>query len=113
MSKTLSQASDIVAVIEGGDLNHDLSEEIRKVLAELQDLAPSGGKGKVKGSVSLKIDFIMSGRSVEVDTSFSSKVPKRPRSTSVYFVTPDATLSTDHPSQAAMEFGPREVRDAG
>ncbi len=113
MGKPLSQASDIVAVLEGGDLNSDLSTEICKVLSELQDLAPANGKGKIKGSVSLKIDFIVSGKTVEVETNFTSKVPKRPLSTSVYFVTPDAKLSTDHPQQEAMEFGPREARHAG
>ncbi len=114
MPKTLDRASDIVAVLEDGDLNHDLSTEIHKVLSELQDLAPANGKGKVKGSVTLKINFAVSGKSVELDTEFTSKIPKRPRSTSVYFVTPDAKLSTDHPQQERLSFeGPREVRTAG
>jgi len=113
MAKPLSQASDIVAVVEDGELNHDLSAEIQKVLSELQDLAPASGKGKVRGSVTLKIDFTVSGKTVEVDTTFASKVPKRPRSTSIYFVTPDAKLSTEHPQQESMQFGPREARDAG
>ncbi len=114
MSKPLSQASDIVAVLEDGDLNNDLSAEIQKVLTELQDLAPTGGKGKVKGSLTLKIDFSVSGKSVEIESSFASKLPKRPRATSTLFVTPDAKLSMDHPSQERMNFdGPREVRTTG
>lgn len=112
MSKTLERASDMVAVLEGGDLNHDLSNEIQKALAELQDLAPANGKGKVKGSVTLKIDFTVSGKTVEVDTNFTSKLPKRPRASSTYFITPDAKLSTDHPQQQQLFDGPREVRAA-
>ena len=110
MAKPLSQASDIVAVLEDGDLNNDLSAEIQKVLAELQDLAPANGRGKVKGSLTLKIDFMVSGKSVEIESSFASKLPKRPRASSTYFVTPDAKLSVDHPQQRNMEFGPQEVK---
>ena len=114
MPKTLERASDIVAVLEDGDLNQDLSAELHKVLTELQDLAPTGGKGKVKGSVTLKIDFAVSGKTVEIDTTFTSKVPRRPRASSHYFITPDAKLSTDHPSQERINFeGPREVRTNG
>lgn len=112
MPRTLSQASDLIAVLEDGDLNADLSSEMHKVLSELQDLAPAGGKGKVKGSVTLKIDFAVSGKTVELDTTFTSKVPKRPRASSHYFITPDAQLSTDHPQQERLFEGPREVRNA-
>ena len=108
--KRLKQASEIIGVIERGDLNHDLTNEIEKVLKALQEQAPP--KGKIKGSVSLKLGFTVSANSVELDSVIDSKVPKRPRQTSLYFLTQDAELSTEHPQQEAMEFSePRVVRN--
>lgn len=107
--KRITQASDIVALVERGDLNHDLSNEISKTLTELRDQAPP--KGKVKGSVTLKLNFSVDGNSVEIEAAIDSKVPKRPRGNSVYFLTQDGALSTEHPQQDNFNFdGPREVR---
>lgn len=109
MSK-IRQASDIIAMVERGDLNADLSAEISRVLKKLQDLAPP--KGKVKGRVSLTMSFTVEGRTVEIDAAIDSKTPKATRGRSFYFLTPDAELSTEHPQQDDMFSGPREVRSA-
>ncbi len=113
MAKPISQATDIIGIIEGGEVNQDLSLEICRVLEQLQDMADPSGKRKVKGSVSVTLNFEVSGKSVEIVAAIASKTPKRARGTSFYFLTPDAKLSTDHPQQQSMEFGVREVRDAG
>lgn len=109
--KKIRQATDIIGVLERGDLNADLTAEITKVLAALQEAAPPKGK-TVKGEVSLKLKFAMEGSSVRVESEFSSKTPKRPRGADFYFVTEDAALSTEHPKQTNMFDGPREVHAA-
>ena len=108
--KTLGQANEIIGKIERGDLNADLTAEIKAVLTRLQDLAPP--KGKVKGRVSLTLNFTVEGKSVEIDSAIDSKTPKAQRSRSLFFLTPDGDLSTEHPQQTDMFPGPREVRRA-
>jgi len=109
--KKIKQATDIIGVIERGDLNADLTGEIESVLKTLQDLAPP--KGKVKGSVRLDLNFSVEGTSVEIEASIASKVPKRQRGRSFYFLTQDGAISTEHPQQTEMFAGPREVSGSG
>lgn len=109
--KKIRQATDIIAILERGDLNADLTAEITKVLEALQEAAPPKGKA-VKGEVTLKLKFAVEGASVEVESEIASKTPKRPRGRDFYFVTEDAALSTEHPRQSNMFDGPREVQAA-
>lgn len=104
--KDLSQASDILAVVEHGDLNADLSAEIGKVLSALQDLCPP--KGKVTGTVSVTMRLTVEGNTVSIEPSIDSKVPKKPRGSSMYFIK-DGKLSVEHPQQESLRFGIREV----
>ena len=110
MAKPIGQATEILAILEDGTLNADVSREIQRTLEALQDVADPSGKRKVKGSVTLKITFAVSGRQVEIEADIASKTPKASRSSTFMFITPDHKLSTDHPSQQQLEFGPREVR---
>ena len=106
--KKITQATDIIALIEQGDLNADFTAEIRKVLQTLQEMAPPKGKA-IKGEVSLKIKFAVEGVKVEIESEIASKVPKRPRGRDFLFITDDAALSVEHPSQHDMFGGPRAV----
>jgi len=107
--KTIKQASEIFALIERGDFNHDLSTEIQRTLSFLMDNAPP--KGKIKGVVAAKLEFVVTGNSVEINAAYDSKLPKLPRATSFYFVTKEGELSTEHPQQDRLNFdGPREVK---
>lgn len=113
MAKPIGQATEIIGILENGEVNSDLSDEIGRTLERLQDLADAAGKRKVKGSVTVKLNFEVSGKQVEIEADISSKTPKASRSRSFYFITPDHKLSTEHPQQQSMEFGPREITRAG
>lgn len=108
--KQIRQANEIIGMLERGDLNADLSNEIQRVLKELIDGAPP--KGKLKGSVQVKLSFTVDSGSVEIEAAIESKLPKRARSRDFYFVTPEGGLSTEHPRQQDMFAAPREVRAA-
>ena len=108
--KVLRQATDIIARVERGDLNHDLTNEIEHVLKELADRAPP--KGKIKGQVKLTLNFTVDGSSVEFEAGIESKLPKKARRSEMYFVTQDGALSLEHPQQTDIFDGPREVRSA-
>lgn len=98
--KTIRQYVDVVGTIERGDAAHDLTREIDKVLEALRDAA--GPKSKAKGSVTLKLDFVVEGVNVEIEADISSKVPKIKRARTFMFLTQDGQLSTEHPHQPDM-----------
>lgn len=110
MSALLRQATELIGKIEKGELNEELSSKIQATLAELQDQASD--KRAVKGSVTLKFDFEVQGKSVTIKPSIDTKTPKRQRGSSMYFLTSEGIISTQHPQQEDMFTGPRVVRDA-
>lgn len=107
--KEMRQAHELIARLERGDLNHDLSTAIEETLKTLQDRAPP--KGKAKGQVKLTIDFTVQGNTVDIDASIDTKVPKPIRARSTYFVTPAGAISTEHPQQDDTFEKPRVVRE--
>lgn len=109
MSK-VKTAVEIIGIVERGDLNADLTRQISDTLQQLQDMAPT--KGKIKGSVKLTLNFIVEGRTVAIEAGIETKVPKRQRGSSFYFLTPDGGISTEHPQQQEMFAGPRELKTA-
>ena len=90
----------IIGSLERGDVTASLNEEITKVLKALQEAA--GPKSKARGCVSLSLKFEVQGQSCSIEADISSKVPKAQRSSSLFFVTQDGALSTEHPTQLAM-----------
>jgi hypothetical protein len=104
MSK-IRDATQIIAMLERGDLASELTNEITRVLAACRE--QSGAKQAAKGSITLTLAFSVQGPSVEIEGSISAKTPKNKRGRSIYFVTDDGELSTEHPQQLSML--PREV----
>ena len=95
----IRDATQLLAMLEDGELAQDLSTEVNELLAKLRDAA--GPKTKAKGSVTLKLNFTVEGVATEIDTEIVVKAPKSKRGKSFYFVTDDG-LSTDHPRQIQM-----------
>lgn len=111
--KRIRDAQTIIGMLEGGELAAALSTDITETLAKLKTLSDQmGRKAKVKGSVSLKLDFEVEAGSVSVLAGIDTKVPKAPRSSSFYWITDDGALSTEHPQQTDMFSGPRTARQA-
>ena len=96
----IREAQMFLGVLEDGQLTRDLSETMKDVLVDLVEHA--GPKGKAKGSVSLQVNFTVSGGTVEITSDLKSKKPKESRASTVLFVLPDGSLSTDHPKQMSM-----------
>jgi hypothetical protein len=105
----IRDATQLIALLEDGDLAHDLSEEIRSLLEKLRDAA--GPKSKAKGSITLTLNFAVEGVTTEIDTEISTRAPKAKRGRSFYFVADDG-LSTDHPKQQQFPFEAK-VSDVG
>jgi hypothetical protein len=108
--KRIRDAQTIIGMLEGGDLAAQLSTDISETLSKLKDLGEiMGRKSKVKGKVTLALEFEVEAGAVTVTAGIETKVPKAPRGTSFYWVTEDGSLSTEHPQQTDMFGG---VRDA-
>jgi hypothetical protein len=108
--KTIRDSVQIIGMLERGETAQALTEEIEHALKDLADLA--GPKTKAKGSVTLKLSFCVEGTSVEIEPEIITKLPKSKRSRTLYFLTPDGELSTEHPQQTQMQFGQRERESA-
>jgi hypothetical protein len=107
--KLIRDASVLISALEQGQLVADLSTEVRNTLQTLKEM--SGPKRKVKGSVTLKLSFSVEDNVTTVNADLTAKVPAKPRSSDLYWVTDQGELSTQHPRQIDMGFdGPRAIR---
>jgi hypothetical protein len=111
--KRIRDAQTIIGMLEGGELASQLSTDITETLAKLKDLGDiMGRKSKVKGKVTLALEFEVESGKVTVSAGIETKVPKAPRGTSFYWVLDDGSLSTEHPQQTDMFSGPRDTARA-
>lgn len=107
--KVIRDCTQIIGRVERGDLAVDLTREIDIVLQAVRDAA--GPKTSAKGSVTLKLNFEVTGVNLEILGDITSKVPKRPRAASMYFLTKDGEISDEHPDQDDLFRAPRAVKD--
>ena len=100
-TKRLRQASDILAYLEQGDFNAEVTSQNEELLKYLQEIAPQKGKG-IKGVLTIKLSYDVVGNQVETTASVETKAPKRTRGRDFFFLREDGALSTEHPKQANM-----------
>lgn len=96
----LRQATELIGALERGELAADLTEEIARVVQGCQEAAER--TGKAKGLVTLKLAIEVEGKTATIEGSIEGKPPKLPRERTLYFVSNDGTLSTEHPQQTDM-----------
>ena len=101
----IREGTQIVGLIDDGDLSREFTEEFQKVNAAVKEAA--GPKGKAKGSITLKIEISAEGGIVVFAGEVVSKAPKKKRGSSMYWVLEDGTISTEHPQQ--MNMFPRDT----
>ena len=106
--KKIRDFSQIVGLLENGQLNPALSGEVGDTLAKLTEMSDENPHATFKGSTTLKLAFAVKDGMVTIGVDFSSTTPKRPRKNSVFWVVEDGALSTEHPRQHDM-FATRAV----
>ncbi|MCA1868927.1 hypothetical protein HW571_25125 [Agrobacterium genomosp. 3] len=110
MQTIIRDTQALVGMLESGDLNSEMTETVETVLKKLQELSNDQPKNTFKGEVTLKLKFAVKNGMVDIDAEIPPpKLPKLPRKTSVYFLTDEGRLSTEHPQQRDMFGGPREI----
>lgn len=89
----------LLAQIGNGDFHHHLTEEMHKVVADLENHRIDNGGKKVSGKITITLDFTADGEVMKISGSHAVKLPKpKPVSTHL-FVTPSHGLTRANPRQ--------------
>jgi hypothetical protein len=106
----IRDSQTLLGMLEGGDLNAELSNKLSEVLEKLLELSNDRPNVTFKGGISLKLNLAVKNGMVEINAEIPPPtLPKLPRKASVYWVIEGGRLSTEHPQQHDMFPGPREI----
>src|SRR5579871_3855132 len=103
----IRDATQIIGMLERGELAADLSTRLAEVIEACREAA--GPKSTAKGEIALKLAIEVQGVSITLSGEIATKTPKLKRRGSVYFLTNDGAISTEHPQQTDMF--PHDVRE--
>lgn len=109
--RKIRDASTIIGLLENGQFNPALSNEIGETLHKLSEMSEENPVQTFKGTTTVKLNFSVKDGMVTIGVDMDSKTPKRPRKNSVFWVVEDGALSTEHPRQHDM-FATRAVPEA-
>jgi hypothetical protein len=98
----LNESTVLLGLLEDGDLSRDLSAQIIVAIQKTREAV--GAKQTGACSVTLKLAFKVDGDSVEIATEISASIPKAPRGKTMFFLTREGDISTQHPKQYGMPF---------
>lgn len=105
----IRDANTLVGYLNRGEIVRELSKAIAETLVTLKEYSDQAGpKAKIKGKVSLVVDLVVHDGMVDIGADIAAKTPKRPRGETVFWLTPEGELSTEHPNQNDM-FKPHGV----
>ena len=90
-----------LAEIEDGAFVADLSEDLRKTVSAIVDVAAHGRKGRAKLTVTLDLACEDNGL-VEIRADYKAKLPTVARGRTVFWATPENNLSRSNPRQHAL-----------
>ena len=97
----IKDAREFFAMLEDGQFSSDFMDDFNATMQKCRDAA--GGKGKAKGVLTLKIQIEVEGVSAKVDVDYTTKSPKVPRASTLFFATARG-LSDSHPKQEKLPF---------
>lgn len=95
--------SQLVATHERGQLNQDLSDMMRDVIAELHNFNAEMRK-PAKGKITLTFDFTVEEGIVTTMAAIKDVTPPKPRMKRMYWATPENNLTTADPKQQRLPF---------
>jgi hypothetical protein len=102
----------LVGMIDRGHLIRDSNEKLADVLGTLNALSAEAPKRKVKGKVVLEVDIEVVNGVATISASVKAKKPEPERGSSLFWLTSEGALTTEHPQQVDMFRAPREVESA-
>lgn len=110
-SAPLLNFSHFLAAHEDGALNHDLTNEMRDLIASLHNRVHEMG-GKPSASMTLTIHFKLDSGVIEIKADdVRTKMPKRERTKAIYWATPENYLTRRDPKQRELPLRDVSVPD--
>lgn len=106
--KTIRDAQVLVGLLEQGEFNQELTSEINRCMKHMGELSEENPKATYKGTVTIKLLIEVEAGEVHIRPEIDDKMPKRPRRSTLFWITDEGELSTEHPRQADM-FATRDV----
>lgn len=105
----IRDANTLIGFLDRGEIVREFSKELAETLVMLKELSQlSGPKAKIKGKVALTISLEVQNGMVTIVGDIKTKTPEPLRGSTVFWVTEDGELSTEHPNQNDM-FKPKDV----
>lgn len=106
----IRDAAQLIGMLGRGEFAGRLNDEMAETVAEMRERSGERPKAKIKGSVSVTLNFEMEDGALTINGEIKSKRPAEPPSSSLFFwTTEDGELTTEHPLQQDMFSGPREA----
>ena len=90
-----------LAMIEGGQFQHDAALELRDLCAALSE--HHAQHGKAKGTMTITLNLHMESGVLQVDADVKVKAPKLKREKTVFWLDESNNLSQQNPKQLSME----------
>jgi hypothetical protein len=102
---TVHSFHQFLSAIEGGQLHFELTDALREMIANLNQRFIDGDRSKAVARLDLSIALSIDAKSgtVDVDTDYKVKLPKKSRGRTVFWTTADNKLSMANPRQLTME----------
>ena len=101
VSKVKQRFSEFVEMLEDGVFEAELSDELNRINAALNDHAIDFAK-TAKGKLSINFDFTLKEGVFEIKSDFKTKLPEIPRRRTIAWSTPDNNFSPSNPRQRDM-----------
>lgn len=96
-----------IAQVNDGELHSELSETTQKTMTELRDYAVTFSRD-AKGTITLVLGFSVDEHGVtRVTSEVKTKLPKRPKASSTFWLTANNNLALENPRQQKLKL--REV----
>lgn len=93
-----------LARFERGALVERITDEIKNLVATMEQLDQDYGIQKSKGALTLKIAFKREKGRYEIDVVAETKVPKAPAASEIMWATPGNSLVPENPAQQKFAF---------
>lgn len=107
MSAKIRSTTTMLGLIGDGELVAELDSEMTTLNAFLLEQTHGRRKSKAKGSITLKLDFVVEDGTVTIIPDLVVKKPKLPRANGFFWLRDDGSLSTEHPAQTRLDFDGR------
>lgn len=107
--KRSGYVSDVIRMLDEGQFNADVSEDMRDLTAYLHEYAKRN-KGSAKGKLVITLDFVIGNNAMVVAPTHTVKKPVEKRAGTMLFMAENGSLGVNPPTQSPL-IGNRPIRD--